>query len=289
MKTKLGAAGWVATVGASALAVLTLVPSPSGASTGSAHELNQWGTHGARPGGGSSPNLVDHGGPVLAASHIYLIWWGAQSSWNKSELDAFFEGLNSSTYLATANQYIRNVITATVSFDPAKDAAVDTSTPPSQVKFTTTIGAEVQKEVNAGALPADPTGVYLVYTSNFPSHANYCAWHGTTTVSSDTVAFAYMPNTAGISGCDPVKASGITSGTTYSDEGSLSLANVSAHEFMESITDTVLTAWYDSSGSEIGDKCAWQFSGTVPLANSTEWLLQKEWSNALTGCIETTP
>ena len=289
MKTKLGAAAWVATIGASALAALTLVPSASGASTGSTHNLNQRGAHGSRGGGGGNSNLVDHGGPVLPASHIYLIWWGAQSSWNKVELEAFFEGLNSSTYLATANQYMRNISTATVSFDPAKNEAVDTSTPPSQVQFTTTIGTEVQKEVNAGALPADPTGVYFVYTSNFPTHANYCAWHSTTSITSGTVAFAYMPNTTGVSGCNPVQASGITAGTTYTDEGSLSLANVTAHEFMESITDTLITAWYDSSGSEIGDKCAWQFSGPVKLANSTEWLLQKEWSNALSGCTETTP
>jgi hypothetical protein len=34
-----------------------------------------------------------------------------------------------------------------------------------------------------------------------------------------------------------------------------SLANVLSHEYMESLTDAVITAWYDSSGSEIGDEC----------------------------------
>jgi hypothetical protein len=284
MKKKLRSAAWVATLGASALTVLTLVPSTAGASNAS-HSLNQHGTHGSRgSGGGGGGNLINHGGPVLSTSDVYVIWWGTQSSWDKTAIRAFFQGLNKSTYVKTADQYTSP---ETVNFTAITDEATDPTTPPSSIRFTSTIGAEVQREVNAHALPADPKGVYFVYTSNFPSRVNYCAWHSTTSITgAGTVAFAYMPNTAGISGCDPVAAGGTSTGTSYPD--SLSLTNVTAHEFMESITDTQLTAWYDSSGSEIGDKCAWMFSGTVTLANSTTWLLQEEWSNSAGGCVETT-
>ena len=39
-------------------------------------------------------------------------------------------------------------------------------------------------------------------------------------------------------------------------------------------------------GSEIGDKCAWLFTGPVTLSNGSVWQLQEEWSNAVTGCVQ---
>jgi hypothetical protein len=54
---------------------------------------------------------------------------------------------------------------------------------------------------------------------------------------------------------------------------------------MEAITDPDLSAWYDSSGSEIGDKCAWKFQSCVNLG-SRSWQLQEEWSNSAGGCVQ---
>ena len=90
-----------------------------------------------------------------------------------------------------------------------------------------------------------------------------------------------MPNTTGVAGCDP--------GNLYNcngySQGTRSIANVTSHEYMEAITDANASAWYDSGGSEIGDKCAWQFSSCVNLSTGN-WQLQKEWSNAITGCAQ---
>jgi hypothetical protein len=44
-------------------------------------------------------------------------------------------------------------------------------------------------------------------------------------------------------------------------------------------------AWIDSSKAEIGDKCAWQFGAPVTLGH-TQWQLQEEWSNAISGCAQ---
>ena len=76
-------------------------------------------------------------------------------------------------------------------------------------------------------------------------------------------------------------------GTTHS-LGLAALANVSAHELSETMTDPRLSAWYDQNGDENADKCAWTFgpvSATNPLqlstlSNGTQWKLQGEWSNA---------
>ena len=61
---------------------------------------------------------------------------------------------------------------------------------------------------------------------------------------------------------------------------------MTAHELSETITDPSGTAWYDRSGAEIGDKCAWIFNGAVTLDNGSEWQLQEEWSHAVTGCVQ---
>jgi hypothetical protein len=89
-----------------------------------------------------------------------------------------------------------------------------------------------------------------------------------------------MPNTTGIAGCDP----GDLYGCNTMSQGTRSIVNVTSHEWYEAITDATISAWYDSSGSEIGDKCAWTFSACVNLSTS-KWQLQQEWSNAANGGV----
>ena len=116
---------------------------------------------------------------------------------------------------------------------------------------------------------------------------NFCAWHSYYTVGGQNISIAYMPNTSGVAGCDPGNLYGVPG-----SQGLRSLANVTSHEFMEAVTDALpgssTYGWIDSSGSEIGDKCAWTFGGAVTLSNGSVWQLQKEWSNAVTGCVQTT-
>ncbi len=70
-----------------------------------------------------------------------------------------------------------------------------------------------------------------------------------------------------------------------------------SHEHNEAITDPQLNAWYDSSGAENGDKCAWTF-GTVSgpdgaeynqTINGHHYWLQQEWSNSnpTNACVQT--
>jgi hypothetical protein len=55
------------------------------------------------------------------------------------------------------------------------------------------------------------------------------------------------------------------------------VANVTSHELSEGITDPRSGGWFDSSGGENGDKCAWSFHNDVTLSNHTTWKLQMEW------------
>jgi hypothetical protein len=234
---------------------------------------------GAPHANGTSGNLVDRGGRVIAGSDTYAIFWGQSGAWSSDTqpgLAKLFGGFGSSNYLGIAAQYMRG---ATID-SSYKGAAIDPSSPPRKMS-PSTLGAEVARVYGSSL---DPNGIYFVYTSNFPSGGGFCAWHSFATVNGRNVPVAYMPNTSGVAGCDPSNPYGLDG-----SEQLRSLANVTAHEFMESVTDpfpaSASYAWVDQSGSEIGDKCAWQFSAPVSIGGQN-WQLQQEWSNTAGGCVQ---
>ena len=230
---------------------------------------------------GTNDNLIDHGGPVLPTSHVYAIYWGPVPSDISDALYSFFTGFGGSSYANILTQYMRGVPPA----PPASTyttLAPDPSAPPTRAPSVSTIVNEVCASLGGGA--PDPEGVYFVITSNFPKGANYCAWHSYGRCNGRLIAVGYLPNVTGVGGCD------LTSLSSNSfSSGGQSIANIAAHELSESITDQFINAWYDSSGQEVGDKCAWQFSHPVTLSNGIEWQLQQEWSNSNSGCVQSIP
>jgi hypothetical protein len=117
-------------------------------------------------------------------------------------------------------------------------------------------------------------GYYPVYTDVPRGNANYCAWHSSGTAHGVTVQFAFFFKLDGDPVCDP------QSTVAGESQGLAALANVSAHEMSEARSDPNLNAWYDNSGAENGDKCAWTFNAPyVTFSNGSMWKLQGEWSN----------
>ena len=244
----------------------------SGASTNNLH------TRGLKT-ATSTSNLIDHGGRVLPQSDTFVIWWGNSGAWAsdvQSGVATLFQGFQGSNYLGIGQQYMHGQTIGST----YKGAKSDPSAPPSKVN-SSTLGNEVLKEFGS----VEANGIYFVYTSNFPRGGNFCAWHSYTTSNGTSFSVAYMPNTTNVAGCDPGNLYGVSG-----SEGLRSLANVTAHEFMESVTDALPAngsyGWIDSSGSEIGDKCAWQFTGKVKLGNNSTWQLQEEWDNTSSGCLQ---
>jgi hypothetical protein len=229
----------------------------------------------------TNKNLIDHGGAVLPTSHVYAIYWGPVSSDVSDALYWFFTGFGGSTYANILTQYMRGGAPAppATSYTPF---ASDPSAPPSHAPSVQTIVNEVCASLGGSA--PDPEGVYFVITSNFPRGANYCAWHSYGNCGGHQIAVAYLPDLNGVGGCD-IPSLGTN---PFSNDGQ-SMANVAAHELSESITDQLISAWYDSSGQEVGDKCAWQFGSPVTLSNGIAWQIQEEWSNADFGCVQSIP
>ena len=262
----------IATPLLAALLVATSAPS-AGATAGGAspRERALKDSHNTAP----SP-LIDHHGEVLTSSTLVPIWWGTNFPTDEqSGIDLLLGGFNGSSYLAIANQYMRGA-TATTSYTTGSDL-FDSSAPPSHAPSVAAIATEVASLVQH----PNPNAIYLVYTSNFPK-INYCAWHASAQVNGVTTQIAYLPNATDVAGCDP----GDLYGANTFSEGTRSVADSTAHEFMESVTDPLpLTGWADKNGQEIGDKCNFVYGGPVTLSSGPTWQLQMEWSDAASGCV----
>jgi hypothetical protein len=231
-----------------------------------------------------SPALLTyHNGPVIKASKVQAIFWGSQ--WNNasfagdviSGLDQMYAGWGGSRYNGLNTEYGDGTGKIT-SASTYLGHIIDGSAAPSGELST---AQAVAKACSASGQNPDPNALYIIYTPTFPSNTGYCAWHTWGNCSNGKpVQAAYEPNPKGVAGCDPGDAQ------TGHSQMLASLANTSAHELAETETDPRGTGWWDRQGNENADKCAWQFSTNVVLADSSAWKIQKNWSNAARGCLQ---
>jgi hypothetical protein len=219
------------------------------------------------------PLMTFHNGTVLTSNKTQGIFWGDWSNPGDkiTGLESFFNGWGGSGMAADSTEYSGTNGQVTTS-STYLGSVLDTDTPPSRALTVAGAVAEVCKVTTDAP---QPDAVYFIYTSTGAGHVSYCAWHSWGNCSNGApVQVAYMPNVDGDPGCDPVD----TNHPTRS-EGLAALANVTSHELSEAITDPRNGGWYDSSGGENGDKCAWAFHNDVTIGGDT-WKLQMEWSNA---------
>lgn len=273
------AIGTAGVLAGSALAALGGIPGQGN----SQHDPLMGGVHwarGAKPTlhRSGSPNVLYHGGPVMHGTYVQPVFWGP--SWSNQTfvadkvtgLESFYEGVGDTSYADTTTEYTdaSGAVTTGVSYG---GSYTDLSAAPSNGNQTTTFLAEVCRLAGNTAVS---NGYYPVYVDSPRGHSGYCAWHSSGKCPNGvTVQFGFFYNMDNDAGCDPQDSSGLHS------EGLAALANTSGHELSETLTDRHLNAWYDASGNENADKCAWTF-GTPLLMflNRTEWKIQGNWSNA---------
>ena len=234
--------------------------------------------------------LTNNGGTLLNQITLYPIWWGPTSFWPtnyQTVVRNALQGMQCSNDSCTQttsllNQYFPSTSKASITLGRE---FFDTSTPPSSSPSTSTLAVEVNKVVTNAAL--DPKGMYIVFTTNFPRYAGYCAWHSAASISNKWFAFGYMPNLTNQGGC------GVDWYSAYSlnNPGLHTLAadsevNILTHEIYETMTDPMVGnryGWLDARGSEIGDKCIWlnnTSSVQLNLGVNGTYTVQTEWSNA---------
>jgi hypothetical protein len=247
-----------------------------------------------------------HGGPVIPNTvNVYFIWYGNWSSGPKPSdsattvnlLDALFSntGLNNSgyfnintTYGDTINNVSGNIVLAastTDSYSHGKSLG------------DKAIKAIVTRAITLGKLPSDTNGLYFVLTSSDVNEKTgfctvYCGWHTHGAIHGHDIKYSFVGNPDRCpSACEAQTTS------PNADSGADGMASVMTHEAEETTTDPDLNAWFDSSGAEDADKCAWKFgpestTGTGAKYNETlaglNWLIQMEWENSRGGGCDQT-
>ena len=237
---------------------------------------NDNGGRGFAGGSRRSPNMTYHNGVIMPHSVTGAIFWGTTWATYTGDkitgIDLWYNGFGGSNYAKTSTEY-KDSSSYVGTSSSYVGHVIDSSKAPASAPSTSTILSEVCKMIPNP--DASGLGYYAVYTDTKRGSAGYCAWHSYGSCNGIPVQFAFFFNLDGDSGCDPGDSSGLHS------QGLAALANVSGHELSETMTDPTLSAWYDSSGAENGDKCAWSFGAPlVTFSNGSQWKIQGEWSNA---------
>jgi hypothetical protein len=143
--------------------------------------------------------------------------------------------------------------------------------------------------------PTDTSGVYFVMTSADVNETSgfctqYCGWHTHASIGGRDIKYAFVGN--------PTRCPSACTNGTPAPNGSVGAdgaASIVAHELEEATTDPDLNAWYDTSGEENADKCAWTFGSTYSNGTGTanmnlggkDYLIQQNWVNASGGYCAT--
>jgi hypothetical protein len=279
----------------------------------------------------SAKNLLYWGGPVMATNTTYAIYWlgnaGTVSSGYESIINGFFNNLQAAQnatgdvyavdtqYYGPTGAHIANQssVGATAAVDTTNSIPNDCSAEYAGTGVNVSGGcvtdqdiqSEVARMIQAHGWTPGPTALFFVFTPNNVgscidgtsgecAYTYYCAYHSNYVDSSNReVMYANLPyslNSGAPGACDSGQY-------PNGDQAADDTINLISHEHNEAITDPLGTAWYDSSGNEIGDKCAWNFgSGPWPSTGASSaseynqtigtghYYVQQEWSNASSGC-----
>lgn len=237
----------------------------------------------------SSNNLNYGGGPIEKSPKIYLVFWG-------------WSGVNDTTHDPSGMaQYLVNYVTALGGSNLANVATqyystaqgnvtnpsaqlsgtwYDSSSLPPTTYAESDIQSEANKAVSHFGYSADANYVIVTphnyTTSGFMTQ--FCAFHNSMSGGSGPIAYTdlpYIPDAGSGCGQGSINSPGTNDGTSI----------VGGHEIEETVTDPGAgNGWTDSTGAEIGDKCAWTNDQNVTMSGGAVFPNQPEWSNAIAGC-----
>jgi hypothetical protein len=258
------------------------------------HEINGHGNGNAGVRQARTNPILYHGGPIMTGTtNVYYIWYGSWTPGDQMILTQLASNIGGSpwfnintTYYNSTSTFVTNSVhyagSTTDNYSQGKnlsDAAVQ---------------AIVSTAINSpNGLPKDTNGVYFVLTSADVNETSgfctqYCGWHTRGTIAGSDIKYAFIGNAA--------RCPSACAAQTTSPNGSLgpdAMASIIGHELSESVTDPDLNAWFDRSGQENADKCAWTF-GTVQRASNgsfynvtlgvgLQYLIQQNWVQVTNG------
>jgi len=258
-----------------------------------AHRVRGASSTGAPIATSSLTNGIDyHGGPVMTGTvNVYYIWygnWGTNTA--KAILPDFMNGLNGSAYLGVNTTYYDGSFAHTsgrVQLNGQVNDAYSRGTALSDADIQTIVASHAGHD-----LPLDGNGIYFVLTTSDVNEVSgfctaYCGWHTHATIAGVDLKYSFVGNPDRCPTACEAQQTG-----PNGNPGADGMASIIAHEAEETISDPALNAWFDASGNENGDKCAWNFGAQYTAANgaranvrlgSRDFLIQQNWSNAIGG------
>ncbi len=298
------ALGSIQFMGSSAFAVNGLMKTHFGNAISQTEQTGSTSTGDNNPSG--TPKVQYYGGPVIPNVLIHAVYWGNAIPSNiKDNAPDFYATITQSSFMDIGKEYSTAGIVSTGGQSTnqvigrgsfGKTVEITPSVTNKSVIDDSDIQAEIEKQINSGALPA-PTDNTL-YMISFPkglditiddgkggkatSCQQFCAYHmGFTTKSGKNVFYGVMPDMSSFA-C----AFGCGSGSAF-DRFSVA----GSHEIMEAVTDGFPTpgdkpsypqAWNTDDGQEVGDLCQ---SNTATLTGGkVEYQIQQIWSNRTNAC-----
>lgn len=256
--------------------------------------------------------IAYHGGPIIYAQKVAAIYWSSSTiypggpapgttgagSADGSLVGFFMSHLGASPYYNINTTYydgtgspVQNSVAYTQFW------ASNTNVPlPGMVVPDQLIQAQIVSGFTSGKLTYDPNTLYLVFTDQLVNLGGefgiiYCAYHGNFAWNGNDVKYAAMPHDIDFPDCNALN------GSPNNDPAADAEVNTLAHETEETNTDEDLNAWYDASGNENADKCAWTFGRTYAAADGAtanmnlggrDFLVQQNWVNANGGSCQLT-
>jgi len=230
-------------------------------------------------------NLQNHGGPVITSAKVVFIFWGPSFANAASPDHAYATTLQAfRNQFGTTGEY--NTITQYSGILKSNLGAgtadwFDTSTPPTNVTDAV-VQAEVQAYLGFNAFNASTIYEVVIPSASYSSSGSstscggpslaYCAYHGFFNSGSNAVKYSIEPYPS-CSGCQ------VAGWTDVQNQ-----EHFVCHETREAVTDPQLNAWYDFTGNEADDKCAWS---PTPFIGTGGYSYQYEWSNATRSCVKT--
>ena len=240
-----------------------------------------------------------HGGKVMTASttNVYVIWYGNWATTNATNLlkrniiNGSLAGIGGSPYYNINTTYTDSS-GAAVKNSVTYNQATGQYTPGGAYKKTLAdkdIASIVKTAITGGKLPLDANAVYFVFTSSDIALSSgfltrYCGWHTYQTVNNTSIKYSFV----GDAGKKLSACANQTTSSPNGDPAADGMVSVIAHELEEAVTDPELNAWYDSTGYENADKCAWYFGTTSTATNGSKYnvvwngmqfLVQQNWVN----------
>jgi serine protease len=240
---------------------------------------------------GTNNNLYYHGGTsdgsagpigVETTPKVYVVFWGSQWSNDPSGeaqiLEYFLNNIGGSAWNSTVTQYSAGNQSSML----AGTWHDNTSAAPSRPRQSQLANEAIKAAGQFGnkSATSNASVQYVIATA----HGNnaqgfgtqYCAWHSSTSSSYGDIAYTNLPY---------ITDAGASCGANFNQLGSdAGITIVEGHEFAETETDQFPSGgWLDSSGSEIGDKCAWNPATSKQTFGSTQYPVQPLWSNAANG------